>query len=103
MSLQLTLSPMIMILISFFWAMFGLAIAWGIVNKKNRTIKLIWSWVILFSFAQLINDIFFTSDGGITSISTIKIGIFFSGIGLLAWTLSQESTKAHFGVHNEQQ
>lgn len=100
-SLQLTLSPIVMILISFIWALLGSVIALGIVYKKSWAIKLIWSGLILLGFAQVLTAIFFTDAGGIASLSILIIGIWLSVIGLFIWALSQERMKAHFGVHNE--
>ena len=102
-SIPLALSPIVLILSSFIWTSLGVAITWGIVYKKSWTIAIIWTWVILIGLAMLINDISIIDETGTSSLNILKIGLYLSGIALIAWTLSQDVTQAHFGVHNEQQ
>lgn len=100
-SIQLSIAPLTLILSSFFWTTYGLAIIWGIFGKKQWAIKLIWSWVIMIGVAMLINQLLSMDNQIRSSLSILQIGLYMSGIALTAWTLRQEGTKAHFGVHNE--
>jgi hypothetical protein len=100
-SIQLSIAPMALILSSFFWASYGLAIIWSIFGKKHWAIKLIWSWVIMIGVSMLINRLLLMDDQIRSSLSILQIGLYMSGIGLTTWTLKQKGTRAHFGVHNE--
>ena len=100
-SIRLSFAPMTLLVSSFFWATYGLAIIWSIFDKKQWAIKLIWSWVIMIGVAMLINQLLSMDDQIRSSLSILQIGLYLSGIGLTAWTLKQKGTQAHFGVHNE--